>query len=545
MSAADKQITEKGFNLDRLSDALIQHAESAIVAVDLNGTIAYWNPGAEKMFGYTSGEAVGSEYNKLIPADRAGEFRKVVDKVRHARRVPAFDTLRKHKDGSQVAIHLGVHPITEADGQVVGICTVSMDISKLKETEHDRQVSKSQIEAVVHTVLDGIVTINERGIIDSVNPATQRIFGYHDHEMIGCNVKMLMPEPYHSEHDGYLHNYMSTGEAKIIGIGREVKGKRKDGSTFPIDLAVTEMSVGGGRAFVGILRDITERKAAEDALHQLNQQYAHKAEELAATVAQLQETQHQLVQSEKLASLGGLVAGVAHEINTPVGVCVTATSYLQGRTNEVIRSIQETGTLPPDALNLYMSQAAEAIGMITNNLERAAQLINSFKQVSADRSNNELRQFDLKGFLEDLVNSLQPVWKRKGHVIEIICDGDKPLNTYPGALSQIGTNLIMNSVTHAYKEGKKGHMKFHANILESEVEIAFSDDGCGIPPENMNKIFDPFFTTSRVSGGTGLGLHVVHNLVNEVLDGKISVASEPGKGSTFTVIIPRLKGPEN
>lgn len=544
MVAADTEIPAKGFDLQQLSDALVRHAESAIIGTSLEGEIVYWNRGAEMMYGYTAGEAIGTEYTALMPADRRDEFNRVMEMVMHGSRVPAYDTVRAHKDGSLVDIHLGVHPVTDARGSVVGICTIAMDITRLKRTERELQTSKSQVEAVVETVLDGIVTINEVGVIESVNPATERIFGYAAHEMTGRNVKMLMPEPYHSEHDGYLHNYVTTGRAKIIGIGREVQGRRKDGSTFPIDLAVTEMSVGGRRAFVGILRDITERKKDELALHKLNRRHERKVRELEAALEQLQATQAQLVQSEKLASLGGLVAGIAHEINTPVGICVTAASYLQDRTNDVLDKAAGKGALSEDDLNAYLAKASEATQMIMNNLNRAAQLISSFKHVAVDRSSNELRQFDFRSFMDDVINSLNPVLKRRGHEVKLSFEGDTVLQTYPGALSQIVTNLMMNAVTHAYKDGEKGCLSISSYSTESEFEMRFKDDGCGIPVEVLKKIFDPFYTTARGQGGTGLGLHVVHNLATEVLGGSIRVESAPGQGTSFILKIPKIKEPD-
>lgn len=529
-----------GMPFRHLSEALVDNSESAVIGIDLNGLIVFWNPGAEKLYGYSRQEAIGQEYRILSPDKQIGELRKVMDKVRHGRQLPAVSTKRRHKDGRIIDVRLSVHPVRDDEDRVIGMCTVAANISKLKEAERELQSSKAQIEAVVDTVLDGIVTISSEGIIDSVNPATERIFGYHAHELIGCNVNVLMPEPYHSAHDGYLENYLNTGQAKVIGIGREVRGKRKDGTEFPVDLAVTQMSINGKPAFVGILRDITARKEAEQELKNLTEQYKNKAEELANTLEQLRTTQDQLVRSEKLASLGELVAGVAHEINTPVGVCVTAASFLRDKTMTLVESAGESAKAD-DAIRQFLAQAEESTNILLNNLNRAAELIRSFKQVAVDRSNSELRRFVLEPFLNEVMNSLSPMIRKAGHNVSIECEGDQELQNYPGALSQVVTNLVQNALKHAFNPGEVGELRLRGKVGNEEVVLEFCDNGRGIPAAMHKKIFDPFFTTARNVGGTGLGLHVVHNLVTEALGGSISVESEEGEGCCFRIRIPRVK----
>ncbi len=517
--------------------AILEHSDSAILSLDLDGRITSWNLGAEKLYGYPADEAIGCDFSMLLPERRAGEIRKALDKIRRGRQLRATESEHLRKDRSLLAVSFVIYPLRDDSGELVGACTVTSDISRKKRAERALQESSAQVQAVVDTVLDGIVTINEYGIIDSFNPAAERLFGYRAHEVIGLNVNVLMPEPYHSRHDGYLRNYQQTGEAKIIGIGREVQAQRKDGSQFPIDLAVAEMRVGDRRGFVGIIHDISERKETECALHGLNADLEGKVAELGAALAELQRTQELLVESEKMASLGELVAGVAHEINNPLGICITASSILHSAVTDLQRKRSEGGIADAE-LEGFLSRLDQSSHMILNNLTRAAELVNSFKQTAVDRSSSQLREFNLHELIHDLLSSLHPLLRKHPHEVAVDCDEALTLKNYPGALSQVLTNLIKNSLMHAYREGDNGHIRIEAKRREQTLDLVYRDDGCGIAPEHLKHIFEPFFTTARNRGGTGIGLNVTYNLVSQALGGVITVDSEPGRGTRFHIRIP-------
>ena len=347
-----------------------------------------------------------------------------------------------------------------------------------------------------------------------------------------------MPEPYHSQHDDYLRNYLDTGERKIIGIGREVEAVRRDGEVFPIDLAVSELSGTGERGFVGVMRDVTERKEAARALREVNTQLQSKVDELAETLERLQLAQEQLVESEKLASLGSLVAGVSHEINTPVGICVTAASYLSSQTSD-LRQRFDADELDPDGLYRYLDEVAEAGEILQTNLRRAADLIRSFKQVAVDRSSNLKRTFNLADFIHELLASMRPQFRRSRLQIDVQCDPEIEMSSVPGALSQVLTNLLQNAQIHAFDEDQAGCIEIHCDAADGRVRLAFSDNGRGMDAVQLKQIFDPFYTTRRGHGGTGLGLSVAYNLVTQALCGEIRVSSEPGQGTRFELDLPQ------
>jgi len=263
----------------------------------------------------------------------------------------------------------------------------------------------------------------------------------------------------------------------------------------------------------------------------------HAKEGAEIALQHLQTAQRELVAREKMASLGQLVAGVAHEINTPVGVALTAASFL-GERSEALKTQMDNGQLNRSELGLFLSQAVEASTMIGNNLARASDLVRSFKQVSVDRSSDDRRKFNLDESLRSVVNSLQLTWKRRPIQLMVECPPDIELDSYPGALGQVITNLIQNALVHAFSEGRSGTMRITARRVESRVDIHFADDGGGISATDLARVFEPFYTTKRAQGGSGLGLHIVYNLVTVQLGGSVDAFGAPGAGMRFEISIP-------
>jgi PAS domain S-box-containing protein len=365
--------------------------------------------------------------------------------------------------------------------------------------------------AILETVPNSIVITNALGNIEIFNLASEPIFQYTAEEVTGEHIGLLFPCL------AELGDEQGSGEFPLA-VGQEVEtlARRRDGSTFPIELAVGAMNVEGQGHLVCVIRDITARKRAEE---------------------EARDALTQLIQAEKLASLGGLVAGVAHEINTPVGVSVTAASHL-GEQTECIAAAYRAGTLKRSALEQFLEHAAQAAKILITNLTRASELIYGFKQVAVDRSTSERRRFRVKRYMEEVLLSLRPKLKDTAPRVSLECDESLEIDGYPGVLSQILTNLIVNALVHAYEPGQAGHIRIGVQARDCLVELTFSDDGNGIPPEDRKCIFDPFFTTRRGEGGNGLGLHIVHNLVVTTLRGTISCESGP-QGTRFLIRFPR------
>jgi len=368
---------------------------------------------------------------------------------------------------------------------------------------------ESHIRAIFETVYDAILTIDEHGTIDSCNPATERLFGYKAEELIGHNVSKLMPEPYRSEHDTYLKNYLHTGEAHIMGKGREATARRKDGSRFPVDLAVTEMRVGDKRMFVGLMRDITARMEAQQ---------------------ELEEARDAAVESSRLKS--EFITNMSHEIRTPM--------------NGIIGFLQ---LLNDTSLN---NEQREYLGMIDQSADGLMTIINNildFSRIETGRLQTEITDFDLRSIVQDVSRGLGQAAHNKGLELrcEIAATMPEVVQGAPDHLRQVLGHLVGNAI----KFTEHGKVTMRALILEDNAQdillrMEVSDTGIGITPQARARIFESFVqedgSSTRNYGGLGLGLAITKKLVAG-MGGELGVESRPGEGSTFWFVI-RLQKPE-
>jgi signal transduction histidine kinase len=263
-----------------------------------------------------------------------------------------------------------------------------------------------------------------------------------------------------------------------------------------------------------------------------------RTRELEKTLIELKESQDQLVASEKMAVLGGLVAGIAHEINTPVGVGVTAASHLESKITEIVK-LYENDALTREDYEEFLHTAIEGAQIILRNLQTAANLVSSFKQVAVDQSSEAVRSFKLGQYINDILMTLNPELKHTKIRIEVDCPEDLALDSYPGDFSQIFTNLIMNSIAHGFNGGKNpGNIKIAIERDGAELVIRYCDDGMGIPDHILNRIFDPFVTTDRNSGRSGLGMHIIYNIITHRLKGSIVCENTLRRGALFVIRLP-------
>ncbi|MCF7919414.1 MAG: tetratricopeptide repeat protein [Candidatus Cloacimonetes bacterium] len=289
-----------------------------------------------------------------------------------------------------------------------------------------------------------------------------------------------------------------------------------------------------------VYRRYRSKKKSAEILAAKNTLITRQKEELSETLGELRKTQKKLVESEKMASLGSLVTGVAHEINTPVGIIITAASNLCDRQKTLMEKYQNNQMKKSD-LDTFLGYIEKAGNLILSNSQRTGELVKSFKQVSVDQSTEAQRQFKIRNYIRDVLTSLEPKFKGRKVEVKINCDEFLVWNSYPGIFAQIITNLVLNSLVHAFGETDEGEIAFNVVQSDKRLYIEYYDDGKGMAGEVLKKIFDPFFTTNKQTG-TGLGMHIIYNLVTQKLNGNIIVESEPGKGARFKMDFPYAGG---
>jgi len=280
-----------------------------------------------------------------------------------------------------------------------------------------------------------------------------------------------------------------------------------------------------------------QNKDLEDKINKRTQALKDSNQELLSTLEKLHQFQGQLVESEKMASLGDMVAGVAHEVNTPIGLGVTASTLLSDRLLEIKQAFEDK-TLKSSQLKKFLVEGEENTAIIYRNLKRAAELISSFKKVAVDQSSEEARTFNVNNLLNEVLLTLAPQIKKLPYEINIDCPDELVITSKPGPINQIIINLILNSIAHGFDGREHGVITIQVSIDSDMLTINYQDDGVGLDPSIMNKIFEPFTTTKRGAGGSGLGLHLVYNLVTQALGGNITFSSDVDKGVNFKIMLP-------
>jgi len=333
---------------------------------------------------------------------------------------------------------------------------------------------------------------------------------------------------------------MDTGEP-VIGV--EVAGQRADQTEERFWITYWHPLRGPAGNIVGInvaAEEITERKRAEAALRTSEQETRLARDQAEAALRHLRATQDSLIEAEKLAALGRLVAGVAHEINSPVGTSLTVASSLERRSAAFADEAAAGSDLRRSSLNDYLDVVASAASQLTANLSRAAELIQSFKQVAVDRGYLDKRKFDLGVLTSQILLTLRPVLKKAGVTLNVDCQPGLAIESYPGPYGQVLESLLFNAITHAFGDEQQASVSISAREAgKDHVEIKVADNGCGMNADVRRQAFDPFFTTRRNRGNVGLGLHIVHNIVCNRLGGRLGLDSAPGSGTTIRIVLPR------
>lgn len=476
--------------------AIVESSEDAIVGKDLNGIVTSWNAAAERMFGYAAGEIVGNPILTIIPPDRLAEEAMILAQVRRGERIRHMETERVHKDGHRVPVALTVSPIRDRHGAIVGVSKIARDLSAVHQINQSLRDQEALLRAILDTVPDGLVVIDGRGLIHSFSHGAERLFGYSAAEVVGRNVNMLMPSPYRDEHDAYLAHYLTTGERRIIGIGRVVVGQRQDGSTFPMQLSVGEVKLGQTRLFTGFVRDLTERQDRE---------------------RRFDELQAELIHVSRLTELGQLVSALAHEVNQPL---TAMAMYLTGMRRLLARGDQQ-GVL-------------ETMERVAAQAERARQIVHRLRGFV--RKEPTPRQVEVlsKTIEEASALALAGVGQRLKLDIRLDPLADQVFIDRI-QIQQVLLNLMRNAV-EAMAGSPRRILTIGTRAAGQMVEISVTDTGPGLPETVRARLFQPFVTTKET--GMGVGLSVCRTIV-EGHGGELRAEDAPGGGTIFRLTVPR------
>lgn len=396
----------------------------------------------------------------------------------------------------------------------------------------ERYALNRRLRHAVEVAGDGFVIYDSQDRIAICSSRFAALYGLTSEQAIGMTFDELVQRGY--DRGVFSRDEQDPGAAAAVTLGRRripermVEVRTNAGEWFLVHERVTPSG-----DLVVVRTNITARRRMEDELRRAK-------EEAERALAELRGAQANLILAEKMASLGSLVAGMSHEISTPLGIGVTAASHLAEEIGQLTGRFRDDQLRRSD-LEGFIETATEATRIMQGNLARAARLIQAFKQVAADQSTDDLRLFDLGEYLHEIMLSLAPALRGTEHTVEIDCPPKLMIRNRPGALGQIITNLVMNTLQHAFDDGARpGRIWIGVSQpREGRILVEFRDNGRGIAAVDLPRVFDPFFTTRRGTGGTGLGLHIVYNLVSQVLGGTIAVSSREDEGTRFTINFPQ------
>lgn len=485
--------------------AVIDTAVDGIVIIDEMGVVQLFNLGCERLFGYSADQVIGQNVKILMPPPYQNEHDGYLSHYRETgeRRIIGMgrNVLGRRADGSIFPMYLSVGEIRQ-EGAERFFVGVIRDTSEQHALESTLREQAERLRSILETVPDAIIVIDEHGLIESFSPAAERLFGWNAAEVTGKNVSVLMPAPYRDAHDGYLERYRRTGERRIIGIGRVVVGRRRDGTTFPMELAVGEAKSTGRRAFTGFIRDLTERQDAD---------------------RRLQELQSELLHVARLSDMGQMASALAHELNQPL----TAVS------NWILAARRTLKTQVPDAPAViadFMDKAIDQAG-------RAGEIIRRLRSF-IERGETERRGEDINKVIEEAAALAMVDAKEIGVRATFDFAPDVPLVWIDKVqVQQVVVNLVRNAI-EAMSESPRRFLSIStASVDDAMVEVTIADSGPGLPPDVAARLFQPFTTTKQL--GMGLGLSISRSIIDN-MGGRLRADPNPEGGLIFRFTLPTV-----
>lgn len=542
-------------------ESLLEALPVPVFYKDASGRYLGMNSAFLRMFGRPLAHFVGKTAWEIAPPELAEKYQ------------AADDELYASPDRTQTysaqisSATLGVRDVVftkavfrNTHGEVAGLIGTVLDVTEQLASERALRESKGELAQILENSPLPIFAIDAEHTVVVWNPACERTFGPSAGEMIGR--RELWRAFYATPRPVMADIVLDGGDETDVARYYPERYRRSAFNPeafeaedyFPhlgengrwLYFTASPLRDADGRRIGAIetLVDITERKQAEQEARELNERLELRVEQRTADLHKanedLQLAMKQLVQTEKLASLGSLVAGVAHELNTPLGNVLTVASALHDRTVEFAALIESGAALRRSSISGFIAAGLEATSLIERNAERAAGLIGNFKAVAVDQTSARRRQFDLAEVIGEMLSTLRPALRRAAHEIAVDVPAGILIDSYPGPLEQVLGNLIMNSLLHGFEDRPNGRIHLRAWPDDRIVRLRYTDDGAGMSETVARQAFDPFFTTKLGRGGSGLGLYVSFNLVTAVLGGSITLDSAPGKGVCFEIALPTV-----
>jgi PAS domain S-box-containing protein len=525
---AEQRLAEESYR------KLFEGSVDGIYVTTPAGALLNANPALARMMGYETPEDLIrgiSDVTHMVyvhPAARA-EYQSLMQRDGMVRE---FEYQVRRRGGAILWLSDSATVVRDEAGAAIRYEGTVRDITDQKRAEDAIAEGRRLLQQVIDTV-PAVINVKDRKLrYVLMNRYMAGIFGIDPADAIGRTTTDLMSR--------YGAQKTDENDKRVLEAGRglgfyeeeyiDSAGNMRQWLVNKLPLLDADGEI---ENIVTVALDIGERKRGE-----LEMRKAKDAAE--AALRNLRETQNSLIEAEKLAALGRLVAGVAHEVNNPVGISLTVASSLERKTANFAAEVAR-GDLRRSSLHEFLETSRDASSQLVANLNRAAELITSFKQVAADRNYSDQRSFDLGDLTEQVVMSLRPGLRKQNLALNVDCQPNLVMNSYPGPYGQVLTNLFLNSVAHAFPDGKPGAVDIQVRESgKDNVEILFSDNGCGMSLDVRRRAFDPFFTTRRDQGGTGLGLHIVYSIVTNRLGGRLDLDSEPGGGTRIQIILPRI-----
>lgn len=527
--------------------ALIQQSPVAVIEWDLDFNVQEWNETAEEIFGYSREEALGQHASFIIPPEEQDQVDGIMATLLANIGGNRSDNRNITASGRIITCQWYNQPIIDEAGKVVTIMSSIDDVSDRKRMEAKLRSSEQKFVSLFQSspVAMSVSYSADNPRFANCNDAWLRLFGLSRNEVIGYSLNDLELWP---DSASYRQLSRQLKQNRLVD-DLAVQLSHQNGSCINCLVSARFIAVGTEQMIATSYKDITQQVKAETEIHQLNQsletrvlertsELAQANSELQSTLRQLERTQDELVHSEKMASLGALVGGVAHELNTPIGNSLMAATTLIEHTQQLEQQIK-AGSLKRSMLEQYLEDAHSGCTIVELNLHKASELVTSFKQVAVDQTSSQRREFRLREVVSEIVLTLAPSFKKTPYQLEQQIPDHIKLNSYPGSLGQILTNLINNAVLHGLDGKEHGLIRISAHQYDcSHVRIIVSDNGQGISEADQAKVFDPFFTSKLGQGGSGLGLNITHNITTQILGGKIEVESRLEQGTRMILTLP-------